>query len=80
MYFLGSVDASDKKKDATYLFSLLDKVVEEVGEENVVQVITDNASAYKAAGKMLEQKRLHLFWTLCVAHCINLMLKDFAKI
>ncbi|VFQ71136.1 unnamed protein product [Cuscuta campestris] len=48
--FLRSVDASDKVKDADYLFQLLDGIVEEIGEEIVVQVVTDNASAYKAAG------------------------------
>ena len=32
------------------LFELLDSWVEEVGEANVVQVITDNASNYVAAG------------------------------
>lgn len=37
-YFISSVDASDVIKDVTSLFKLLDKVVEEVGEGNVVQV------------------------------------------
>ena len=52
----GLVDASDKVKDATLLFELLDEIIQEVGEKNVVQVITDNASNYVLAGKMLESK------------------------
>jgi len=30
---------------------MLEEMVDEVGEENVVQVVTDNASNYKLAGK-----------------------------
>ena len=37
-------------KDATLLFKLLDDMVEEIGEANVVQVITDNAKNYIKAG------------------------------
>ncbi|KAK3211888.1 hypothetical protein Dsin_016594 [Dipteronia sinensis] len=53
MVFLKSVDASTIVKDATLLFKLLDEVVEEVGEDIVVQVVTDNASNYKKAGEQL---------------------------
>ncbi|KAJ6710679.1 hypothetical protein OIU74_011529 [Salix koriyanagi] len=38
-YFVSSVDATDMIEDAASLFKLLDKVVEEIGEENVVQVV-----------------------------------------
>ncbi|XXG80382.1 hypothetical protein AAC387_Pa09g1268 [Persea americana] len=44
VYFVFSADASDIIEDAPNLFKLLDKVVEEVGEENVVQVITENTA------------------------------------
>ena len=39
VYFVSSVDATDIIEDAASLFKLLDKVVEEIGEENVVQVV-----------------------------------------
>jgi len=42
--FFKLVDASDKVKDANLLFGLLDDIVGIVGVENVVQVITYNAS------------------------------------
>ncbi|KAL1220002.1 hypothetical protein V5N11_028810 [Cardamine amara subsp. amara] len=78
--FIKSMDVSEVVKDATLLFQLLDKIVEEVGEENVVQVVTENASNYIKAGKLLEAKRLTLYWTPCAAHCIDLMLEDIGKI
>ncbi|XP_042449877.1 uncharacterized protein LOC122034629 [Zingiber officinale] len=77
--FLKSIDASDISKTADKIFKLMDEIVEEVGEENVVQIVTDNAANYKAAGEMLMGKRKRLYWTPCAAHCIDLMLEDFEK-
>ncbi|XLS55949.1 hypothetical protein HN51_005704, partial [Arachis hypogaea] len=47
--FLKSIDASDYVKTGEKLFELLDDVVEEIGEHNVVQVVTDNGSNYVLA-------------------------------
>ena len=58
---------------------MLDVVVERIGEENMVQVITDNAANYKAAGHLLKEKRKYLYWTPCATHCIDLILEDFEK-
>ncbi|KAH1221743.1 hypothetical protein GmHk_12G035088 [Glycine max] len=78
--FLKSVDGSDFVKTGEKLFELLDAIVEEVGEENFVQVVTDNGSNYVLAGKLLEEKRKHIYWTPCAAHCIDLMLEDIGKL
>jgi len=40
-------------KDNKQMFELLDSVVEEIEEDNVVQVVTDGASNFVVAGKML---------------------------
>ncbi|PNY07001.1 HAT family dimerization domain containing protein [Trifolium pratense] len=77
--FLKFIDASDITKTANKVFKMIDDVVEEVGEENVVQIVTNNAANYKAAGELLMNKRIKLFWTPCAAHCIDLMLEDFEK-
>ncbi|CAN1820008.1 hypothetical protein LINPERHAP1_LOCUS28936, partial [Linum perenne] len=77
--FIESLDTSHYSKNTQKVFKMLDDVVEKVGEENVIQVITDNASAYKAAGAKLMEKRQHLFWTPCAAHCLDLMLEDLEK-
>ena len=67
-------------KSGENIFELLDSIVEEIEEEKVVQVITYNGSNYVLAGKLLEQKRSHLYWTPCAAHCIDLMLEDIGKL
>ncbi|XP_072084745.1 uncharacterized protein [Arachis hypogaea] len=47
--FLKSIDASDYVKTGEKMFELLDGIVEEIGEQNVVQVVTDNSSNYVLA-------------------------------
>ena len=76
--FLKSVDASDKIKDNKYIYGLLKDVIKEVGEANVVQIVTDNGSAFVKAGKLL-MKKYNLYWTPCAAHCIDLMFEDIGK-
>jgi hypothetical protein len=78
--FIKSVDASAHVKDATLLCELLDGFIQEIGPQNVVQVITDNTTNYVIAGKLLMLRYPTLFWTPCVAHCIDLILEDIGKI
>nr|CAN80391.1 hypothetical protein VITISV_009402 [Vitis vinifera] len=79
-WFMKSIDASDTIKNGELMFKYLDEVVEEIGEENVVQVITDNASNYVNAGMRLMEKRRKLWWTPYAAHCIDSMLEDIRKL
>ncbi|KAL5137515.1 hypothetical protein HKD37_10G027871 [Glycine soja] len=68
----------DISKTIDKVFKMLDDV-KFVGEENVVQVITDNAANFKAAGELLMHTRPHLYWTPCASHCIDMKLKDLEK-
>ena len=77
--FLKSIDASDQSKTADMLAREISHVIDYVGPENVVQVVTNNASNYVAAGRELCEKYPKIFWTPCAAHCIDLMLEDFNK-
>ena len=61
---LKSVDASSHVKYANMNFTLLVEVVEEVGVKHVVQVITNNAANYVAAGKLLCAKYPTIFGPL----------------
>ena len=49
--FVESIDASSYSKDTEKMFQLIDKFVERIGEANVVQVVTDSATANVLAGK-----------------------------
>ena len=76
--FLKFVDASDNIKDNKYIYGLLKDVIKDVGEANVVQIVTNNGSAFVKAGKLL-MKKYNLYWTPCAAHCIDLMFEDIGK-
>ena len=65
--------------DAAYILDLIE-MIDSVGEQHVVQVITDNGPQYKAAGELLMEQRLQIYWTPCAAHCIDLILMDIGKI
>ncbi|XP_038995722.1 uncharacterized protein LOC120120036 [Hibiscus syriacus] len=77
--FVKSVDASDVIKDAKTLCGLFSEVVEWVGAEHVVHIVTDNAANYVAAGKLIQEKYDTIFWSPYAAHCLNLLLKDFSS-
>ncbi|XP_016177771.1 uncharacterized protein LOC107620063 [Arachis ipaensis] len=73
-FFLYSLDTSDISKTTDKVVKMLEDAVEFVGEENVVQIVTDNAANYKAAGERMMETRKSLYWTPCAAHCIDLIL------
>nr|KYP41688.1 hypothetical protein KK1_036937 [Cajanus cajan] len=68
--FIKSINGSNFVKTEEKLFELLDSIVEDIREEKVVQVITDNRSNYVLAGKMLEAKWLIFYHYLAVREWI----------
>ena len=78
--FLLSQDASSDKHDGNYIYKFLEKGINYVGVDNVVQIVTDNASNNMAAANTLALTHPNIFWTCCAAHTINLMLADIGKI
>ncbi|XVF31674.1 hypothetical protein REPUB_Repub17cG0011700 [Reevesia pubescens] len=78
--FLKSMDVSNVcSRDAKFYYRLLDEVIEEIGEQYIVQIVTDNEATIKVAGKQLIVKRKHLYWISCAAHCLDLCLEDIGK-
>lgn len=78
--FLESVDASDYSKTGDKMFELIEKCVKAVGEDKVIQVVTDSASNNVKVSKLLMRMYPHIYWTPCAAHCIDLMFEDIFKI
>ncbi|KAL6514773.1 hypothetical protein OROGR_020352 [Orobanche gracilis] len=78
-FFIKSVDVSSKVQDARMLASLFEELIDSIGREIVVQVVTDNGANFKAAGGLC-QRICTLYWTPCAAHCLDLMLEDITKL
>ncbi|XP_066317483.1 uncharacterized protein [Miscanthus floridulus] len=78
--FIKSVEMSDVSHTSEVIYELIDKAIEDVGAENVVQVVTDNASNNMGAKALLHLKRPNIFWTSCATHTINLMLQGIGNL
>ncbi|XP_023644444.1 uncharacterized protein LOC111832365 [Capsella rubella] len=74
--FLKAVDCFGEVKDKFFISNLMKEVINEVGHQKVVQIITDNAANCKAAGEIIECSYPHIYWTPCVVHTLNLALKN----
>lgn len=77
--FLEFNDASDLPTNSIKMYSLFKSVIERIGPENVVQVVTNNAVENVKTSAMMMEVFLNIHWTPCVAHCVNLILRDILK-
>jgi len=78
--FLKAVDTGGETKDVAYIVRQLIDCIREIGADNIIQVVIDNAAVYKAAGRLVEQEFSWITWTLCTPHCLNLLLEDVGKL
>ena len=65
--FLKSVDAVGQYNDAHYMSELFIIVIEDVGVDSCVQIITDNAPVCKAADMIMEAKYPKYFGHLALS-------------
>jgi len=65
------VDVSDVSKITRLLHQLFREFVLYVGVETIVYMVNDNAANYVVAGKLLMEEFPSIFWSSCVAYCIN---------
>jgi hypothetical protein len=56
------------------------KVIEELGVDKCVSVVTDNASNMQGAWKIIEEKYPKIFANGCGAHVMNLLIKDICEL
>uniref|UniRef100_A0A2P2IQP6 Uncharacterized protein LOC105108141 n=1 Tax=Rhizophora mucronata TaxID=61149 RepID=A0A2P2IQP6_RHIMU len=76
--FLRSVDVTCSSTDS--LYEAIRKVVEEVGAEHVLQVITKVDERYAVIGQRLMDTFHSLYWAPCAVHCIDMILEDFGNL
>ena len=74
--FLKAVDCSDETKNKYFIANLMKEFINEVGHENAIQIITDNAANCKGAGQIIESQFSNIVWTPCLVHTLNLALKN----
>ncbi|PWA67780.1 HAT dimerization domain, Ribonuclease H-like domain protein [Artemisia annua] len=77
--FLKAVNCFGEVKDRFFIADLMKEDINEIGNQNVVQIITDNAANCKAAGQLIEGEFPHIYWTPCVVHTLNLAVKNICS-
>ncbi|KAH7278565.1 hypothetical protein KP509_38G046800 [Ceratopteris richardii] len=63
-----------------FLYTHIEKVIEEIGPKNVVQMITDNGSNCVSMGNILQEEYKKIVLTPCASHCLDLLMEDVGKI
>lgn len=74
-----NMGSSAEAHTGKYIFDYVDRFIGEIGCDNVIQVVTDNATNNMAAAKLLKLKRPNIFWTSCATHTLNLILEGIGK-
>ncbi|CAG8794482.1 12809_t:CDS:1, partial [Gigaspora rosea] len=78
--FYKSVHTKEDQHTAQNIAEGIDKVIQELGVDKFVAVITDNAPNMKAAWHILKNKYPTKVFLECWAHGINLWIKDILKL
>lgn len=80
LLFHRTVDATGETQNAEFLYNCIKKViVDDIGVDRVMQIVTDNGSNYKKACAQVTKEFRKIFWQPCAAHTINLLLKSIGK-
>lgn len=79
-FFYSFVDTKANRHTAEYLMSEIAKVIDKLGPEKFMSIITDNAANMKRCGKLLEEKYPNVMWNGCLAHTLHLHVSDVLKI
>ena len=76
------IDASATGLSITgeWIYDHIRQAIEEIGPQNVVQVITDNGYNCAKMGEFVERDYKTIVWTPCASHSLDLMMEDIAQL
>ncbi|XP_075479279.1 uncharacterized protein LOC142520165 [Primulina tabacum] len=77
---LESKESSDEAHTTGLIFEYVDKCVEQVGAQNVVQIVKENATNNMIAAKLIKEKWPRILWNSCATHTVNFMLESIGKL
>ena len=77
--FLKSIETRGVAQTAENISTQISNVIEEVGQEHISSIITDNVANMRASWQLLHNKYPDLIANGCVAHAGNLILSDAFK-
>ena len=72
-------DISEHSHTAEYLSSVIEKVIVDVGVNQISAIVSDNASNVRKTREIIHNKFPNIENVRCIAHCINLIAYDIIK-
>lgn len=78
--FFKTIESKTDRHTSEYMASVYSKAIEEVDPAKVDAIVTDNARNMVGSWKILKEKYPHLVSYGCVAHGVNLLLKDLFEV
>uniref|UniRef100_A0A1J3HT39 BED-type domain-containing protein n=1 Tax=Noccaea caerulescens TaxID=107243 RepID=A0A1J3HT39_NOCCA len=78
--FHKSVDASSYFKNTKSLADLFDSMIQDIGQEHIVQIIMDNNFSYTGISNHILQNYASIFVSPCASQCLNMILEEFSKV
>jgi len=58
----------------------MNKTIEEIGVENVSQVVTNNDASCKCACRIIKAKISHVIYSGCIFHVLDPILEDIGEL
>ena len=77
---LKTINTGEEQQSGLNIAKDIGSVIEEIGVNKVVSIVTDNASSMKNAWEILRAKHPRIIINGCAAHTINLLVKDICKL
>lgn len=78
-YFYSFVETKRNRHTSEYLLSEIVQIIEKLGPEKFLVLISDNASNMLKCGRLLNEKYPHIIWIGCMAHTLHLIINDILK-
>jgi len=70
---------SDQSHTGEYLAEKIEKILDDIGIQRFAAIVTDAGSNINLARQIITQRFPHIINIRCMAHCLNLITKDFVK-
>lgn len=78
-YFYKFITTDDFSHTADYLFTKVSEILDEVGNEKFLAIVSDNAANMVKCGDLIQRKYKHMAWVGCLAHTLHLWIGDILK-
>jgi hypothetical protein len=70
-YLLRLEDLSRQRHTSSYLASVIEEAINQVGIEKIVAIVSDNTSNIAGARRIITENHPRILNVRCVAHCIT---------